>query len=173
MLYQFLDDAVIALFGLPDKANGYGETALDCACALVEIGQAVSSEWQRQIDRMQASGGVHIGMAIGVQIMSLRRFSRAHMGAIGDCIKMTARLDAAAGSGEIVVEHVFQRFPWRSGLASMSSSRWRRATSGAFAPGSSRQKDRRAPRSPGDDGSIDQDGDGGFLSPRRSMRWPY
>src|SRR5439155_17201668 len=49
-------------------------------------------------------------------------------------------------------QHVFQRFPWRSGLASMSSSRWRRATSGAFAPGSSRQKDRRAPRSPGDDG---------------------
>jgi len=84
------------------------ESALDCACALVEIGQAVSSEWQRQIARVQASGGVHIGMAIGdLQIMSLRPFSRVHMGAIGDYINMTARLDAAAGSGEIVVSNTF------------------------------------------------------------------
>lgn len=113
MLYQFLGDAVIALFGLPDKPSGYVETALDCASSLVEIGNAVSAEWQRQIDRVQASGGVHIGMAIGdLQIMSLRPFSRAHMGAIGDCINMTARLDAAGGSGEVVVSNtLFQQLP--------------------------------------------------------------
>ena len=52
-------------------------------------------------------------MAIGdLQIMSLRPFSRAHMGAIGDCINMTARLDAAGGSGEVVVSNtLFQQLP--------------------------------------------------------------
>jgi hypothetical protein len=71
----------------------------------------VSNEWQRQIDRVQTASGVHIGMAIGdLQVMSLRPFSRAYMGCIGDSINMAARLMNAAGPGEVVVSNMlYQR----------------------------------------------------------------
>ena len=47
-------------------------------------------------------------MAIGdLQIVSLRPFSRTHMGAIGDCINVAARLMTVAGPGEIVVTNSF------------------------------------------------------------------
>jgi adenylate cyclase len=113
MLYQFLGDAVIALFGIPDQPDGYVDAALDCARALVEIGNSVSNEWQRLIDRVQASTGVHIAIAMGdLQMMSLRPFSRAHMGVIGDCVNMAARLNASANSSEVVVSNTFfQRLP--------------------------------------------------------------
>jgi class 3 adenylate cyclase len=111
MLYQFLGDAVIALFGVPDRPGDYLRDALECARGLSQIGDSVSNEWQRQIDRVQTASGVHIGMAIGdLQVMSLRPFSRAYMGCIGDSINMAARLMNAAGPGEVVVSNMlYQR----------------------------------------------------------------
>ena len=86
-------DAVIALFGLPDARPGYAAAAVECARAISQIGDSVSNEWQRQIDRMQTAGGVHIGMSIGsLQLLSLRPYGRAHMGCVGDSINMAARL---------------------------------------------------------------------------------
>jgi class 3 adenylate cyclase len=42
-------------------------------------------------------------MAVGdVQIVSLRPYSRTHVGALGDCINVAARLMGQAGPGEIV-----------------------------------------------------------------------
>jgi adenylate cyclase len=63
MLYQFIGDAAIALFGLPDTeiGNEHLLRALNCALALIDIGESVSSEWQRQIERVQTGSGVHIG----------------------------------------------------------------------------------------------------------------
>ena len=60
MLYQFLGDGVIAFFGVPDRSERYAEAALDCARDLVGIGNSVSNKWRREIDRVQASRGVHI-----------------------------------------------------------------------------------------------------------------
>jgi class 3 adenylate cyclase len=106
MMYMFMGDEVIGLFGLPDRQQGYVQNALDCARALVDLGNSVSNLWQRQIDRMQSSFGVHIGMSIGdLEVVSLRPFSRSHMGAIGDCINLGARLRGAAGPGEIVISN--------------------------------------------------------------------
>jgi len=108
MLYQFLGDGVIGLFGLPDRAAGFAEAALRCAHALTEVGRSVANEWQRRIDRVQAAEGVHVGMAMGdLEIMSLRPFGRAHMGAIGDCINIASRLCAVAGPSEVVVSNTF------------------------------------------------------------------
>jgi class 3 adenylate cyclase len=111
MLYQFLGDAVIGLFGVPDKPPGYLGEAVDCAASLVEIGASVSNEWQRQIDRVQDAAGVHVGMAIGeLQVVSLRPFSRAYIGCIGDSINMSARLMNVAGPGEVVASNMlYQR----------------------------------------------------------------
>lgn len=108
MLYQFVGDEVIGLFGLPDRPGGFARDALETARALASIGNSVSHHWQRQIDRAQSSGGVHMGLAIGdLQIVSLRPYGRTHIGAVGDCINMAARLMAAAGPGELVASNSF------------------------------------------------------------------
>jgi class 3 adenylate cyclase len=113
MLYQFLGDGVLALFGVLDRKESYVQDALECARALVDIGNSVSNEWQRQIDHLQSAGGCHIGMAIGeLNIVSLRPFSRAHMGAIADSINTAARLSSNAAPDEIVVSNaLFQKLP--------------------------------------------------------------
>ena len=108
MHYQFVGDEVIGLFGIPERNDGYLAKAIATARALVSIGESVSHHWQRQLDRVQTAGGLHIGMAVGeLQIVSLRPFSRTHMGAIGDCINVAARLMNTAGHSETVVSNSF------------------------------------------------------------------
>lgn len=116
MLYQFLGDGVLALFGVPDHRKNYVQAALECAKALIDIGNSVSNEWQRQIDHLQSAGGCHIGMALGdLHILSLRPFDRAHMGAVADSINTAARLSSNAKPDEIVVSNsLFQKFPEES-----------------------------------------------------------
>ncbi len=110
MLSQFVGDEVIGFFGIPHAEPHGAAKALATARSLVSIGQSVSDQWQRRIDRVQASGGLHIGMAVGdLQIVSLRPFSRLHQGAIGDCINVAARLMAVAVQGEIVVSNAFHQ----------------------------------------------------------------
>ncbi len=110
MLYQFLGDAVIGLFGLPDHPAAYVEHAFDCARALLMVGESVSHEWQRQLDRIQPVRGSHIGIALGdLQLLSLRPFSRTYIGVVGDAINMAARLSAAAEPGQIVVSNLVYR----------------------------------------------------------------
>jgi class 3 adenylate cyclase len=104
MLYQFVGDEVIGLFGLPDESEDSASIAYGTARALLSIGMSVANKWQRQLDRVQPAAGLHIGMAAGdLQIVSLRPFSRTHVGALGDCINLAARLMGQAGPGEIAV----------------------------------------------------------------------
>jgi len=108
MLENFVGDQILALFGVPDRRSGYIEDAFATAKALQSVGTAVSENWQRQIDRVQPSTGMHIGVAFGdIQIMPLRPSSRTHTTAIADVINVAARLMNAAGSGEIVVSNSF------------------------------------------------------------------
>lgn len=110
MLYQFLGDAVIGLFGIPDRSGNYVDHAFDCARSLLMLGDAVSNEWQRQLDRLQAVSGSHIGMAMGsLQILPLHPYSRTHTGAIGDAINMAARLSSYAQPGQIVTSNIVYR----------------------------------------------------------------
>jgi class 3 adenylate cyclase len=110
MLYQFAGDEVIGLFGIPDHPEAFTDAVLDTARALCRIGEWVSQHWQRRIDRVQNAAGLHVGIALGdLQVVSLRPFSRLHVGAIGDCINVAARLRALAGQGEIVVSNAFHQ----------------------------------------------------------------
>jgi class 3 adenylate cyclase len=103
MLYQFVGDEVIGLFGIPDSCEDCASVALETAHSLLSIGQSVALHWQRHLDRVQPSAGLHIGIAVGdLQIVSLRPFSRTHIGALGDCINLAARLMSLAGQNEIV-----------------------------------------------------------------------
>lgn len=108
MMCQFVGDEVLALFGVPDVQDGYAKRALDCARWLLQIGSSVSNRWQREIDRVQPSGGVHIGMAIGdIQSVMYRPFCRSHIGIVGDAVNLAARLLAQAATNEIVVTNAY------------------------------------------------------------------
>ena len=62
---QFVGDEVLALFGVPEPEDNVTQRALECARALLQIGNSVSNRWQRQLDRVQPAGGVHLGIAMG------------------------------------------------------------------------------------------------------------
>ena len=97
MLYQFLGDSVVGLFGVPEAPPDYLEQAVECARGLVDIGASVATEWQRQIDQVQPAAGVHVSIALGdLQVLSLRPLSRTHMGVIGDSINLAARLNTVS-----------------------------------------------------------------------------
>jgi class 3 adenylate cyclase len=108
MFYQFVGDEAIGLFGIPSAVPGYVDRALAAAKSLLHVGLSVSHDWQRRLDRVQSSRGLHIGMAIGdLQIVPLRPFSQTQLGGIADAINVAARLTASAGPGEIVVSNSF------------------------------------------------------------------
>jgi len=112
MLDKFVGDEVIGMFGLPYAQEDSASRALAAAKALRGIGTSISQRWQRCIDRVQNSKGLHLGMAVGdLQIVALRPYSRTHIGAIGDCINVAARLMKLAGPNEIVVSNsLYQQF---------------------------------------------------------------
>ena len=107
MLYQFLGDTVIGFFGIPSPGPGDASRALACARGLLDIGASVAEQWQRQIDRVQLAAGVHVAIALGdVQMLSLRPFSPAHMGAVAEAINLAARLIDISGPGEVVISNM-------------------------------------------------------------------
>ena len=106
MLYQFLGDGVLALFGVPEVQPDDEVRALACGASLLEIGASVMNEWQRHIDNVEEAVGCHVGMAVGdLNILSARPFSRTYMAALGQAINLASRLLAAAEVGEIVVSN--------------------------------------------------------------------
>ncbi len=109
VLYQFLGDGVIALF--PARGDPVVWTrALECAEAMLEIGQSLSHEWQRQIDRLQPVKGLHIGIALGDLItMPMHAFGSTPVGAIGDPINVAARLCTAAGPNQLLISNTLHR----------------------------------------------------------------
>lgn len=113
MLYQFVGDEVIALFGFPQRHANAARDAVLCAQRLLDIGNSISDHWQRRLDRIQTSRGVHIGISHGdLNLMPLRAFSRRHIGFIGDSINMAARLMAVAGPSEVAVSNsLYQALP--------------------------------------------------------------
>jgi class 3 adenylate cyclase len=53
MLYQFVGDAVLGFFGIPESEPEMVTKALQVAKSILDIGASVSDNWQRQIDRVQ------------------------------------------------------------------------------------------------------------------------
>jgi class 3 adenylate cyclase len=108
MMCQFVGDEVLALFGVPDVQDGYPQRALNCARWLLQIGSSVSNRWQREIDRIQPSGGVHIGMGMGdIQTVLYRPFCRSHVGVVGDAANLASRLLSESTTNEIVVSNTY------------------------------------------------------------------
>jgi class 3 adenylate cyclase len=108
MMDKFVGDEVIGLFGFPQRGDRDAEDALSCARRFVDIGNSVAKHWQDRLDRVQKSGGVHVGIGMGdLNLMPLQAMSRSHFGFIGDAINLTARLMTVAGPSEIAVSNSF------------------------------------------------------------------
>ena len=106
MLYQFVGDEVIGLFGVPERTSGYAQLAFETARSLVSIGKSVSHYWQRQIDRQQVPAECTWAWRWATcKSSSCAHSDRTHVGAVGDCINVAARLMSAAGSGEVTVSN--------------------------------------------------------------------
>lgn len=107
MLLQFLGDAVVALFGIPDHRTGYPEAAIHTAIRLLDIASSVSHEWQRRIDHVQPRRGAHVSLAMGrVQLVAMRPLDPARLAGLGDCLDIVQRLSSLAEPGEVVVSNV-------------------------------------------------------------------
>jgi|TARA_B100000315_G_scaffold258963_1_gene312995 class 3 adenylate cyclase len=106
--YQFVGDAVVAMFGVPQRFPGYTLDALRCAVALTDIGQSVSQQWQRHLDRVQTTSGVRVGIALGdTSMIPYRPYSSTHVGFIGDTINMAARLGSVIHPRGVLVANSF------------------------------------------------------------------
>lgn len=106
MLYQFVGDEVIGLFGIPFASSDDPCNALQCAHEVASIGDSVSADWQRSIDRVQSSQGTHTGIGMGtLTLLGLRPYSPGEFGVFGDTINMAARLCSAAESGDVIVSN--------------------------------------------------------------------
>src|SRR5262245_2800287 len=108
MLYQFVGDEVVGVFGLHRPPATAVVQALTCARSLFSAGTSVSRRWQRAIDRVQPSKGVHIGLAMGdLDLMPFRPFSRTHLGFMGEALNLAARLMGEAAADQAVATNTF------------------------------------------------------------------
>jgi class 3 adenylate cyclase len=108
MLYQFVGDEVVGVFGLHRPPATAVVQALTCVRSLFAAGASVSRRWQRAIDRVQPSKGVHIGLAMGdVDLLPLRPFSRTHLGFMGEALNLATRLMGEATADQAVATNTF------------------------------------------------------------------
>ena len=108
MLYQFVGDEVVGVFGLHRPPATAVVQALTCARSLFAAGTSVSRRWQRAIDRVQPSKGVHIGLAMGdLDLMPFRPFSRTHLGFMGEALNLAARLMGEAAADQAMATNTF------------------------------------------------------------------
>ena len=108
MLYQFVGDEVVGVFGLHRPPATAVMQALTCVRSLFTAGTAVSQRWQRGLDRVQPSRGVHIGLAMGdVDLMPFRPFSRTHLGFMGEPLNLAARLMVEAVADQALATNTF------------------------------------------------------------------
>ena len=108
MLYQFVGDEVVGVFGLHRPPAVAAMQALTCVRSLFTAGTAVSQRWQRGLDRIQPSRGVHIGLAMGdVDLMPFRPFSRTHLGFMGEPLNLASRLMMEAMADQAVATNTF------------------------------------------------------------------
>jgi len=76
--------------------------------SLFAAGIAVSQAWQRALDRVQPSKGVHIGIAMGdLDLMPFRPFSLTHLGFMGEPLHLATRLMSEATSDQAVATNTF------------------------------------------------------------------
>ncbi len=108
MLYQFVGDEVVGVFGLHRPPATAVVQALTCVRSLFAAGTSVSGRWQRALDRVQPSKSVHVGLAMGdLDLMPFRPFSRTHLGFMGEALNLSSRLMVEATADQAVATNTF------------------------------------------------------------------
>jgi class 3 adenylate cyclase/tetratricopeptide (TPR) repeat protein len=98
---KFIGDAVMAVWGTPSATESDAERAVRAALDLVDTVRQLGAE--RQVDTLAARAGVVTG-EVAVTIGAVNEGMVA-----GDAVNTAARVQAAAGSGQVLVDSATQR----------------------------------------------------------------
>lgn len=105
MLDKILGDGFLAIWGL-HKYNFDMETnIIKCVKELNEIGLEIAGEWQSLIDVHIEEVGMRFGLAKGKIITIKRNDTYPGLSIVGEPINLSARLQARAEPGELVVSN--------------------------------------------------------------------
>ena len=100
VVLEYIGDAVLVVFGAPDRLPGHAEHAVRCASAMRQALLALNRRWAESgyserwrvhgIERLEARIGVHTGRVVAGNLGS-----RQHMkyGVVGDTVNVAARLE--------------------------------------------------------------------------------
>jgi class 3 adenylate cyclase/tetratricopeptide (TPR) repeat protein len=101
---KFIGDAIMAVFGLPSL---HEDDALRAVRAAIEMGEALA----RLNDELERDHGIHIEARTGVNTGEVVAgdASATQKLATGDAVNVAARLEQAAGAGEILIGAETQR----------------------------------------------------------------
>jgi adenylate cyclase len=96
MIDKFAGDAVMAVFGVPDRQDDHAERALRCAAGM-----------QRRQRELNAEADVRLDMGIGVNTGivvagTLGGGGRLEYTVVGDAVNIAQRLQSVAGPGEVL-----------------------------------------------------------------------
>jgi len=98
-----MGDGLMAIFNFPIKAERHAAAAVRAAMALQRGCAALFKEVASRLDEEVTAPGVGVGVHTGeVELGEFSNF-RSDFTAIGGAVNLTARLEAKAGAGEILV----------------------------------------------------------------------
>jgi adenylate cyclase len=124
---KFVGDAVLAVFGAPVAHEDDPERACDAALEMLDRSAALSRQWEARLGQpVQLHVGVHTGPVVAGHLGGA---AGAAYAVTGDTVNTTARLQAAAPPGSILVSeatHALVRYRFESAPAGELSLRGKR-----------------------------------------------
>ena len=100
---KFMGDAVMAVFGAPVAHEDDPERCLRSALAMRERQERLGRRWQEKLGQsLPLHMGIHTGTVIAGNVGSDLRMAYTVM---GDTVNTAARIEAAAGPGQILLSH--------------------------------------------------------------------
>jgi sigma-B regulation protein RsbU (phosphoserine phosphatase) len=98
---EFIGDAILVLFGAPIQRGDNPARAVRCASAMQRALTALNDESRRLgLAELQMGIAVHVGMVVAGNIGSA---DHVKYGVVGPPVNLTARIQAAAAAGEVLV----------------------------------------------------------------------
>ncbi len=101
ILDKFVGDAMMAIWGYPERRDDDAQRALDCALVMQRrLSDVAAMRRARGLDPVGAGVALHAGEAV---VGCIGSENRMDFTAIGDTVNLAARLSGVAGPGEVVV----------------------------------------------------------------------
>jgi class 3 adenylate cyclase len=101
---KFIGDAVMAVFGIPRARE---DDALRAVRAAAELGEAVAMLNRELESELEVTLAIRTGVSTGLVVAGDERAGHAFVG--GDTVNLAARLERAAGAGQVLLDEATYR----------------------------------------------------------------